>query len=89
MKGPALLPFGGDKTVAGLRNMMEEHALTYRDVAELACVSVKTVESWLADSKSAMFRKMPPRHLLSIAHQLPGLLARRKSAARAAKKGAK
>lgn len=87
MNGPSLLPFGSGKTVEGLRAMMAEHGLTYRDVAALACVSVKTVESWLADPASAMFRKMPPRHLLSIAHQLPGLLARRKSAAKAAKKG--
>lgn len=79
--------FSTGKTVEGLRLMMAEHGLTQRDIAALACVSLKTVESWLADPESANYRKMPPRHLLSIAHQLPGLLARRKTAARAAKKG--
>ena len=87
MKGDAFLPKSTGKTVDGLRKLMAEHALTYRDVAALACVSVKTVESWLADPSSAMHRSMPPRHLLSMAHQLPGLLARRKSAAKSAKKG--
>lgn len=86
MKTPTHAPTAG-KTVQGLRNVMAEYGLTQRDVAALACVSLKTVESWLADPESANHRKMPPRHLLSIAHQLPGLLARRKTAARAAKKG--
>jgi transcriptional regulator with XRE-family HTH domain len=77
------------KTVEGLRALMADHQLTQRDVAELACVSVKTVESWLADPGAAHFRKMPPRHLLAIAHQLPGFLGKRKTAAKAARKAKK
>jgi DNA-binding LacI/PurR family transcriptional regulator len=73
-------------TVATLRAFMQKHGLTYADVAQLAGVSVKTVESWLADPNSAMFRRMPPRHLSSMAYQLPGLLARRKNAARSVRK---
>lgn len=32
-----------------LRSLMQEHSLTYQQVAELAGVSVKLVERWLAD----------------------------------------
>lgn len=80
------LPGSYGTTIDGLRNTMRRHELTQRDVSELCCVSVKTVESWLADPKSANHRKMPPRHLLSLAHQLPGFLVKRKTAAKAAKK---
>lgn len=76
-------------TADSLRHVMTQHELTNRDVAELCCVHVKTVESWLADAKSANHRKMHQRHMLSLAHQLPEFLARRRSAAKAAKKGKK
>jgi hypothetical protein len=58
-----------------LRKLMGEHDLTQRDVAELACVHIKTVEAWLADTKSASFRRMPGRHLNLIRAMLPGFLA--------------
>lgn len=74
------------KTYESLRRVMAEHGLTYRDVAELCCVSQKTVESWLADPASAMFRSMSPRHLMNLHHQLPILLGRRKTAAKRAAK---
>lgn len=70
--------------IESLRHMMAQHQLTQRDVADLCCVSVKTVESWLADPKSANFRKMPPRHLMALSYGLPGLLAKRRTAAKAA-----
>jgi len=50
--------------------------------------SAPMVRALLADPSSAMHRSMPPRHMLPIAHQLPGLLARRRTAARAARKAA-
>lgn len=81
-----MAPTNFGKSVAGLRKLMAEHKLTQRDVAELACVSVKTVESWLAEPGAGHFRQMPARHLLAIAHQLPGFLGKRKTAARAARK---
>lgn len=74
-------------TADSLRHIMAQHHLTQRDVAELCCVHLKTVESWLADPKSANHRLMHHRHMLSLAHQLPGFLAKRKSAAKAAGKG--
>lgn len=80
-------PIGG--AVESLRHVMEKNKLTQRDVAELCCVHVKTVESWLADPESANHRKMPPRHLIAISFGLPGLLGKRKTAAKAAKKGKK
>lgn len=75
--------------IDALRHVMATNELTQRDVAELCCVHVKTVESWLADPKSANFRKMPPRHLMAVEYGLPGLLAKRRAAAKAAKKGTK
>lgn len=68
-----------------LRHIMAENKLSIRDVSELCCVHPKTVESWLSDPKNHNHRKMPPRHILSLSHQLPGFLKRRK-AALAAKK---
>lgn len=68
-----------------MRHIMTENSLTQRDVAELCCVSVKTVESWLADPKSANHRKLPPRHLVTLGFGLPGFLAKRRSAAKAKK----
>lgn len=62
----------------GLRKLMNEHRLTYRDVAELACVSPKTVEGWLATPGSAMHRNMPQRHLQVIGHMLPSWKAKRR-----------
>jgi nuclear transport factor 2 (NTF2) superfamily protein len=80
MTTPTFAPFTTGKAIEGLRLTMREHALRSRDVAELCCVSVKTVESWLADPKAASFRKMPPRHLVSLGFGLPGFLAKRRSA---------
>lgn len=60
---------------AGLRKLMAEKGITQREVAELACVSPKTVESWLADPKSANHRRMPSRHLNVIVVMLPRYLA--------------
>ena len=60
-----------------LRDLMAEHSLTQRDVAQLATVSLKTVEGWLADKAAASFRVMHPRHLALIRHTLPGYLAAR------------
>jgi len=74
------------KALEGLRNTMEKHQLTQRDVAELCCVSIKTVESWLADPSSANHRKMPPRHMLGFQHAIHGFLAKRRTAERSAKK---
>ena len=62
-----------------LRKFMEQHTLTQRDIATLACVHIKTVEGWLADPDAASFRKMPPRHISVIRVMLPGFLAKRKS----------
>lgn len=73
--------------IDSLRHLMAANELTQRDVAELCCVHVKTVESWLADPKSANFRRMPPRHLMTLGFALPGFLGKRRSAAKAAKKG--
>ncbi|MGD9599920.1 MAG: hypothetical protein AB7P94_16780 [Steroidobacteraceae bacterium] len=72
--------------IESLRHIMAQHNLTQRDVAELCCVHVKTVESWLADPKSANFRTMPPRHLNALGFALPGFLGKRRSAAKTAKK---
>ena len=67
----------------GLKNLMKAHGLTYGDVAQLACVSKKTVESWLASPDSAMHRNFHPRHLGGIMHNLPALLKARKKAKKA------
>jgi DNA-binding transcriptional regulator YiaG len=68
-----------DDPVGDLRQLKEANSLTNADVAELCCVSVKTVESWLADKGSASFKKMPPRHLHVLRHMLPSFLAKRKA----------
>jgi hypothetical protein len=73
-----------DTKAEGLRAAMSEHGLTYADVAGLCCVSVKTVESWLAAQDSAMYRAMASRHLLLLSHALPGFLGKRRTAAKAA-----
>lgn len=58
-------------TVEDLRALMAEHGLTQREVAGLACVSVKAVESWLADKAAASRRVMHLRHLRAIRFALP------------------
>lgn len=50
----------------GLRALMAEHGLSQSDVATLACVSKKTVESWLASPGSVMRRTFHKRHLACI-----------------------
>jgi transcriptional regulator with XRE-family HTH domain len=71
-------PRCGSKSAADdLRELMAEHGLTQRDVAAMACVSIKTVEGWLADKAAASFRSMAPRHLALIRHTMPGYLAAR------------
>ena len=61
-----------------LRKMMTEHSLTQREVAEIATVSVKTVEGWLADKGASSYRSMPARHINVIRVMLPGFLAARR-----------
>lgn len=67
-----------EQAVAALRKLIEEHDLTQREIAELACVSIKTVESWLAQPGAANHRSMHARHLRAVHHFLPALLRRRK-----------
>lgn len=74
---------------ASLRYIMEKNGLTYRDVSEILCVSPKTVESWLADPSSAMYRAMPQRHLAIMPVMLQPFLARRRSAKKTQKNAAK
>jgi transcriptional regulator with XRE-family HTH domain len=70
------MPMRGEKApAADLRDLMREHGLTQRAVAELACVSIKTVEGWLADAGAASHRNMHPRHLRAVRAMLPGYLA--------------
>lgn len=61
-----------------LRAMMALHGLSYAAVAELAGVSVKTVESWLAREDSSMHRPMPGRALDLIELRLERRRLRRK-----------
>jgi hypothetical protein len=60
-----------------LRALMRAHELTNAEVAELAHVNLKTVESWLASETAASFRRMPARQLLLIEALLPAYLERR------------
>lgn len=60
-----------------LRELMTEHQLTQREVSEIALVSQKTVEGWLADPVAASFRGMKERDLQLIRHTLPGYVAAR------------
>lgn len=64
--------------VDDLRALMAEHGLVQREVAELASVSPKTVESWLASRGSSSARAMNGRHLSLIRAMLPGFLAARR-----------
>lgn len=68
-----------EQCVASLRKLIEENDLTQRDVADLACVSIKTVESWLAPIGAANHRTMPARHLRSVHYALPEFNRRRRS----------
>lgn len=68
-----------EQIIAALRKMIDDHQLTQRDVAELACVSIKSVESWLAPPGAANHRTMHARHLRSIHMALPAFLRRRRS----------
>lgn len=75
----AAAPRNGERPTAEvLRDLMTQHGLTNRDVSQLASVSHKTVESWLADRKSTNHRTMHPRYLNLIMHMLPGFLAARR-----------
>lgn len=67
-----------DPAVQELRSLMEQHALSQRDVASLAAVSKKTVEGWLASPGSSSARGMADRNLTLIRAQLPGFLAARR-----------
>lgn len=62
---------------AQLRALMAEHSLTRPEIAQLAGVTLKTVESWLASDGSASRREMPARHLIVITAQLRKYLAAR------------
>jgi hypothetical protein len=57
--------------VAELRAMKAEQGLTNVTIATLAGVSLKTVESWLADPGAASHRAMAQRHLDLIRLMLP------------------
>ena len=61
----------GRDAVDDLRDLIAQHGLTHGDVATMACVSVKTVESWLASKDAASHRKMHARHLRCIRYALP------------------
>lgn len=61
-----------------LRQLMAERELTQREVAELAGVSLKTVESWLAAPGASAHRAMPARHMKTIGALLPKYLAARR-----------
>ncbi len=64
--------------VAQLRQLMAEHELMQREIAELAGVSVKAVEGWLADPSAASHRSMAPRYMTTILALLPKYLAARR-----------
>lgn len=89
MKEPVLTPITNRRTGESLRALMAAHSLRSKDVAELACVSLKTVESWLASPDAASFRAMPPRHMQSITYALPGFLGKRRTAEKRKQKGKK
>jgi transposase len=46
-----------------LRQIKEEHGLTYRDIAEICDVSYWTVKSWLLQPESSNYRNMPGKQL--------------------------
>lgn len=61
-----------------LRQLMAKHGITQREAAELAQVSLKTIESWLADPASSNFRRMPARALALAQFALPKYLRQRR-----------
>lgn len=77
MSGPTP-PAAPATTVEQLRALMVERDLTQREVAELAGVSIKTVEGWLADPEAASHRGMAARYLKTILALLPRYLAARR-----------
>lgn len=64
-----------------LRSIVAAHGLRYRDVAELALVSVKCVEGWLASPAAASHRPVRERDVLLITHRLPAWLSGQSQAA--------
>lgn len=82
MAGRAPIPYTVPPMTApadALRALMREYGLTQPRVAELAGVSLKTVESWLAVPGAVAYRRMAPRHLELIQFKLraPARKARR------------
>ena len=63
-----------------LRGIVATHGLRYRDVADLALVSVKCVEGWLASPAAASHRPVRERDVLLITHRLPDWLSGRSQA---------
>lgn len=63
---------------AKLRELMTDRELTQREVAQLAGVSIKAVEGWLADPSAASHRAMAPRYLTTILALLPKYIAARR-----------
>ena len=53
-----------------LRALMRKHKLQNSDIAKIAEVHIKTVESWLATPGSASGRKMADRHMTLIKQSL-------------------
>lgn len=69
--------------VSRLRKLKTAHELTNAQLAELAGVSEKTVESWLAKDGAASHRRMPDRALELIELKLSARqVKRRRPAAR-------
>lgn len=66
-----------------LRALMLKHDLTQKVVAELASVSVKTVEGWLADKASVSHRTMHVRYMRMIRAFLPQHLAAKRGGKKA------
>lgn len=58
-----------------LRGIVATHGLRYRDVADLAMVSIKCVEGWLASPAAASHRLVRERDVLLITHRLPEWLS--------------
>lgn len=58
-----------------LRELMQRHGLRYRDVAELAMVSAKTVEGWLASPTASHHRAVHERDIALITYRLPAWLS--------------
>jgi hypothetical protein len=76
--GMTLPSISKEAALEDLRDLIQIHQLTHAEVAELACVSKKTVESWLASPASTNHRTMPVRHIRAIRFALPSFLRTRK-----------